>query len=187
MEHPPASIAYSPDGTHIAVANFGLNTVSIIKTSDYKVIDTITVGTGPVSVAYSPDGNHIAVANSASNSSGNYTVSIIDTSTYTVTQTVTSSAFEGPYSVAYSPDGSHIAAANVGSDTVSIIKTSDYTLTHTVPVGSGPRSVAYSPLAALASHVNITGPDGYSQNKVSISESQNSIITKPIIKSGKYL
>ena len=82
------------------------------------------------------------------------------------------------------------AVANYGSNTVSIIDTSNYKvikiITKTEGKFDGPASVAYSPLAALASYVNITGPNGYSQSKISLEEGNNAIKTNPITTSGTY-
>jgi YVTN family beta-propeller protein len=63
----PFSVAYNPDGTKIAVANYNSNNIMIVDVATATVDDTITVGTLPVSVAYNPDGTKIAVANHNSN------------------------------------------------------------------------------------------------------------------------
>ena len=66
--------------------------------------------------------------------------------------------------------------------TVSIIDTITNKVSHTVAVGTTPSSVAYSPFTAF---VNITGPNGYSQNNISLTKGQNTIITNPITTSAQ--
>ena len=82
---------------------------------------------GSVSAA----GTYAYVANYGSNS-----VSVINTSTNTVSTTVTVGS--SPYGVAINPAGTYAYVANHGSNTVSVINTSTNTVSATVTVGSGP-------------------------------------------------
>jgi len=67
---------------------------------------------------------------------GSNTVSVIDTSSNTVTATVTVGT--GHYGVAVNPAGTRVYVANVNSNTVSVIDTSSNTVTATVTVESMP-------------------------------------------------
>ncbi len=78
------------------VANFNDDTVSVIRTSDNTVIDTITVGARPFGVAVKPDGAAVYVANANGD-----TVSVIRTSDNTVIDTIT--VGNGPRAVAVTP------------------------------------------------------------------------------------
>jgi YVTN family beta-propeller protein len=78
----PTAVAVTPDGDFVYVANV-VGTVSVIQTSDNKVIDTIDVGSESFGVAVTPDGSHVYVTNCSSN-----TVSVIQTSDNTVVATV---------------------------------------------------------------------------------------------------
>jgi len=66
-------VAFSPDGTKAYVTNEADDTVSVIDTTTYNEIATITVGIEPGAVAVSPDGNIAYVTNAQSD-----TVSVID-------------------------------------------------------------------------------------------------------------
>ncbi len=74
---------------------------------------------------------------------GDSTVSVIDTSSNTVTDTITVGTL--PDGVAVTPDGSRVYVANWFSNTVSVIDTSTNTVTDTIAVGSGPYGVAVTP------------------------------------------
>jgi YVTN family beta-propeller protein len=75
-------------------------------------------------------------------------VSVIDTSTNSVTATVTVGT--SPVGVAVSPDGSTAYVPNSSSGTVSVIDTSTNSVTATVTVGSYPADVAFTPNSATA-------------------------------------
>jgi YVTN family beta-propeller protein len=66
-------------------------------------------------VAVSIDGAQAYVTNV-----GGDTVSVIDTATNTVTDTIT--VGDGPNGVAVSPDGTLVYVSNFGDDTVSVIR-----------------------------------------------------------------
>jgi YVTN family beta-propeller protein len=57
-------VAVTPDGAYVYANNYTDGTVSVIRTFDNTVIDTITVGTKPHGgIAVSPDGNFVYVGN----------------------------------------------------------------------------------------------------------------------------
>ena len=85
----------------------------------------------PAGAAVTPDSAFVYVTNVISN-----TVSVIDTSTNTVIDTVTVGG--GPRGVAVTPDGASVYVANEMSDTVSVIDTSTNTVIDTVTVGDRP-------------------------------------------------
>jgi YVTN family beta-propeller protein len=70
----PLAIAVNPTNGLVYVANFDLNTVSVIDPSTNTVVDTIPVGQGPAGVAFNPTNGLVYVANFGSN-----TVSVIST------------------------------------------------------------------------------------------------------------
>jgi YVTN family beta-propeller protein len=84
----PGDIAITPDGKKLYVVNFGgylgndNNLISVIDTATFKV-KTIKVGTNPMGIMVSEDGKKLFVVNSGSNN-----VSIIDTATNKVINTV---------------------------------------------------------------------------------------------------
>ncbi len=114
------------------------STVSIIRTSDNTVVDTVDVGESPQGVTLTPDGNFVYVTNTNSNN-----VSVIQTSDNTVFDTV--DVGDAPYSVAVTPDGKFAYVVNVLSNNVSVIRTSDNTVVDTVDVGDQPGYIAITP------------------------------------------
>jgi 6-phosphogluconolactonase len=152
----PISVAYSPGGGQLAVANYLDNTVSVFAVNaSTGALTPVTgspfaTGTGPASVAYSPGGGQLAVANY-----GASTVSVFAVNSTTGALTpVTGSPFatgSNPNSVAYSPGGGQLAVANNGDNTVSVFAANSTTGALSAVSGSpfatgtAPYSVAYSP------------------------------------------
>ena len=96
----PDSIAVTPDGHKVYVANCVGDKVSVIHTAT----NTVTTIKDPsfseaVGVAVTPDGRTVYVVNNGPNFDGN-TVSVIDTGTNTVTETITLPDGKGPNAVA---------------------------------------------------------------------------------------
>jgi YVTN family beta-propeller protein len=75
--------------------------------------------------------------------SGDDTVTVIDTATFTVKATIPVGDF--PHGLRPSPDGAWVAVANLRGNTVSLIDTASLTVTDTVEVGTGPVQVAFAP------------------------------------------
>ncbi len=100
-----SSVAYSPDGTHIASGSWD-SIVRIWNAARGGLVRTLAGHTDYVSsVAYSPDGKHIA------SGSDDETVKIWDARTGRLLHTL--SGHTGRVkSVAYSPDGAHIASGS---------------------------------------------------------------------------
>jgi YVTN family beta-propeller protein len=111
----PTGVAVTPDGKHVYVANNA--NVLVIDTSNNTVVGTpITVGNGPVAVAVTPkNGQYVYVANSNLSN----TVSVIDTATNTVVDTINVGG--SPAGVAVTQDGKHAYVTAPGY--VSVIET----------------------------------------------------------------
>jgi len=143
---PDETVAVTPDGSTVYVANQGANTVSVIATASNTVTATIAVGSVPLGVAASPDGSTVYVTNFQNN-----TVSVIATASNMVLAVIPVGSSTpppeggGPNGVAVSPDGSTVYVANFIDGTVSVIATATDTVTATIPVGSGPLGVAVTP------------------------------------------
>ena len=135
----PNSIAASPDGSRVYVANEG-QTVSVINTSTHKVIATIPVGAYPTGIVVSPDGNRVYVVN---NNSAD--VSVINTTTNTVISTI--SIGGGIFGIAISPDGKTLYVTNEVQNNLVVISTATNTITATITedLGSDSEGVAVSP------------------------------------------
>jgi DNA-binding beta-propeller fold protein YncE len=143
----PYDVAYSPDGSTIAVADTGNNGVRLIDVATGAVTTLagdgtrgysgggFADGTGsaalfrhPQGLDYSPDGSTIAVADS-----GNHRVRLIDVAEGAVTMlagsgtwafadgTGSTASFASPRGLAYSADGSTIAVADSDKCRVRLI------------------------------------------------------------------
>jgi len=109
----PSAVAFTPDGTLAYVTNGGIDngvfTVSVIDTASRAVVgNPITVGSFPNSIAITPDGKQAYVGNGGS---GLSTVSVIDTTTNTVTTTL--SGMNSPRGVATRPIPPGVRVPNV--------------------------------------------------------------------------
>ncbi|MDQ3837465.1 MAG: DUF192 domain-containing protein [Thermoproteota archaeon] len=94
----PEYVSLNPDQTLAYVSNMDSNTVSIVDAD--KVIDEISVGSGPYGIAFSADGGDLAYV---SNTRGN-DISVINTTSSNVTSTI-SAGGAGPHQiVARKPD-----------------------------------------------------------------------------------
>ena len=165
---PWGGIAVSPDSEFVYVTNFSDDTVSVIRTSDNMVYDTIDVGDGPTGVAMTPDGAFLYVSDYNSS-----TVSVIDTSNNSVIG-LPISVGKNPFGISVTPDGKHVYVCNYGngSSTVSVIDTSDNSVVDPpITVGSRPYGVSITPDGAYAYVSN-----RYSSTVSVIQTSDNSVI-----------
>ena len=156
----PQAIAYSPDGSTIAVTLYGSATVEVYGVGAEGVltsVDSATTGSQPTSATYSPDGSYLVVVGYELNR-----LSIFNVGTGGVLSEVSGSPFSmgsgtHPTDAAYSPDGSYLAITNGGSKNVSVFKVgpggtltpvpgSPFYAAGSYPTGGiGLTSAAYSP------------------------------------------
>ncbi|MEU7093026.1 IPT/TIG domain-containing protein [Kitasatospora aureofaciens] len=132
----PRSLAVSPDGSQVWVANEMANSVSVVDTTVNTVIATLPVGRFPSALAFAPDGAHVYVAH---NRGGHPGIDVYDTSTLTVTATI-----PVPYTasrLAPTPDGKRLYTAVSGNGTVAVIDTATNAVTATIPTADN-RSIS---------------------------------------------
>lgn len=110
---------------------------------------TIAVGSDPSGVLFSPDSTTAYVANFAAS-----TVSVIDTATQQVTQTIALAANSFPQEMALSKDGTSLYVDGTANSSVSVIDTATDAVTHTIPVGVDPEGIAVSPDGSTVYVVN---------------------------------
>ena len=134
---------YVPSDTY--VLNTGLygeiGTVSVINVNNI-VTATITVGVNPWNIAFTPDGNFAYVTNHDMND-GQGTVSVIDTSTNTVTDTIYLGTY-GAENIVMSPDGAFVYVTT-SSGFISKIDTSTNSIITKPATNSLPDCIAISP------------------------------------------
>jgi YVTN family beta-propeller protein len=103
-----------------------------------QVVATLSVGSSPVALVVSKKGDFVYVSNISSN-----TISVIETSTNTVTKTLSTNA---PFGLAITPDGNTLYVANqLSPGTVSVLSTGTGSVIQTLAVGNYPTGVAITP------------------------------------------
>jgi len=164
-----AGLALTPDGSKLYITNYGGgqfgNTIQVYDTATDTLTKTIQVGDNPIEIVMSPDGTRAYVLNTfywagGNNGSPDATVSVIDTATDSVIDTVDAGlAHSG---IAISPDGSKVyitlnGTASSGDNRIEIMDTATDTITNTITVGNGPVGIAVMPATSLAFAVNAGG------------------------------
>ncbi len=119
----------------IYVANHDSDTLSVLDSTTYAVVKTVSAGDGPNGVAYNSKNGYIYVADRNSNK-----VRVIRASTYSFVKDISVGSL--PNGVAANNVTNKIYVANYGSGTVSIINGSTNTVEKTVTVGSEPANIA---------------------------------------------
>jgi YVTN family beta-propeller protein len=151
----PSSVAVSPDGAHVFVANQADGTLTVLDAGTLQPItgSPVSVGHQPISVAVSPDGARVFVANQADN-----TLTVLETQTLRPISGSPVSVGQQPISVAVSPDGKRAFVANYDDNTLTVLDggTLQPITGSPVSVGNYPRSVAVSPDGARVFVANET-------------------------------
>lgn len=172
----PAAVAITPIGDFVYVLNYvdgniGTGTVSVIRTADDTIVDTITGFSGPYGISITPDGKFAYVTNFGSNNFTPFgtTVSVIDLMTKTISETIEVGI--QPSGVAVTPDGKYVYVTVYNtqylgpmftdltalSDFVKIIDTSTKKVIEPViTAGLSPAAVTISPDGRFAYVPNYT-------------------------------
>ena len=159
-----------PDGTRVYVTHGG-SFVSVFDTATNALMTSIPVGSDPHGLAFSPDGSRLFVANRNSD-----TVSVIDTTTNTVDETIQLAPGDFPVDVAVSPDFRFVYVTNYFGATVTVIDIFSDLVIDTIPVGAGPQGVAFSPDGNRAYVAN------FDDNTVSVIDTVNgTVIATPVV------
>jgi WD40 repeat protein len=160
----PASLAFSPDGGLLAVANKTDATVSVFSVSSGGALSPVpgspfATGAGPASVAFNPSGGLLAVANTSGG-----TISVFFVLSVGMLSPVPGSPFasaSAPSSLAFSPNGSSLAVAT-GAAGLSVFSVSPIGALAPVPgspfpTALPPTAVAFGPNGLLAATEYGTG------------------------------
>lgn len=152
----PGSLAVSPDGHYVYVANDGAGTVSVIDTSTGAVVGKpIPVGITPTVIVVSPDGSHVYVdGNPINGPFDTVDVVAINTATHAVSAPIPTSDVAVGASMAITPDGSRLYVAD------SIPATGD--AGHVVVIDTATNSVVGEPIPIYDPGGIVVTPDGKS-------------------------
>ncbi|MFT7135276.1 MAG: YVTN family beta-propeller protein [Akkermansiaceae bacterium] len=137
----PYSVAVSPDGTRVYVADYGWSILTMLDAQTLSPLpgSPVPVGEFPQSVATSPDGRRVYVA-------GSNTLTVLDALSLAPVKGSPVSVGTKFYSVAVSPDGARIYVANNDSNNLIVLDARSLAQVDDSPVsvGNSPRSVAVS-------------------------------------------
>ena len=134
-------IRFSPAGDFAYIGNAADGMISVVDTSTYAEITTITIGHEPGAMDFSPDGTKALVVIEPTKSIG-----FIDTNTHTLTTTldVTTLGYDFPTDAVFSPDGSQVifSAEGAGDDKVVFLDLASSTVAGDVTVPQGINRIA---------------------------------------------
>jgi YVTN family beta-propeller protein len=142
----PVAVAISPDETRGYVADDTGSDVIVLdltKGSTWQMHPigqpdgTIAVGANPAALALTPDGGTLLVG-----STGDNTVSVVDTGTREVVKTIT---VADPRAIAVTPDGTRAYVASAATGSVVALDLVGLGVGGSVDVGGGPTELAMSP------------------------------------------
>jgi len=158
-------------------ASFGLDEITTFSTSpgdiDFHVVeDRIPIGDGPKGGADKSEGGvftraYITLENVDK-------VAVLDTTVEPNVVIKNIAVGDQPAGVAITPDGSRLYVANSGTNTVSVINTSDNTVIKTITVGSNPKGVAITPDGARGYVTN------FGSNTVSVIDTATNAVVATI-------
>lgn len=139
----PTSVAYSPDGSYLAVVNKQSNTLQIFDSVLYTQIGSdVVTGNLPIGVSWSNTSTQLAVINSGDNA---IKVFNFNGST-TPSLSASTSTGNSPSCVAWSNYGKYIAVTNSGSDTLQIFKADTLAqVGSSIATDNTPSSVSWAP------------------------------------------
>jgi YVTN family beta-propeller protein len=109
----PVFVAVSPDGSTVFVSNNQDNTVSVISTATKAVTNTVSVGTAPLGLAVTPDGSQLWIC-TAGNGINKGAVQIVDTTSLSITNSITIRVGQRPLQLVFNPAGTRAHVLNQG-------------------------------------------------------------------------
>jgi YVTN family beta-propeller protein len=158
LDFRPRLLGINPVTNMIYVGNEGNGsgtTLAVINGATDKIVQNITVGTGPSGVAVNPITGRIYTANGTSN-----TVSVVDGSTNTVIATIPVGM--RPLDVAVNTVTDRVYVSDSVSNTLTVIDGKTNAVIDTIPVGNTPRGIS---IDEISNQIYLTD---YGDNAVSI-------------------
>ncbi len=145
-----SGLAYSPDGTLLAVANMDSSAVPMWRLSDGALVRTFDgIAQTNYDVAFSPDGKTLAVVGEPGGSNAvGPTAKIFDVASGALIRTLPTNSGFYTDTVAFSPDGSYIATSGY-MGAIDLWRASDGSLVVSIPYPTSVHNVHFSPSGAL--------------------------------------
>ncbi|TFD78281.1 cytochrome D1 domain-containing protein [Cryobacterium fucosi] len=138
----PAQVAFSPDGRFVYTSLSGEGAVAKVDVATRKLVAKTAVGPGPIQTFVSPDNKFLLVANQGTKEKPGTTVSVLDTETFTVLQTVKTG--KGAHGVVVDPSSRHAYITNMFEDSVAVLDLKSLKVVSRIPVGSTPNGISFS-------------------------------------------
>ncbi len=132
-------------GAQIYFVGVPANSVTVLNSETAAQMGLIAVGMDPRWIKVSPDHAKAYVSNRGSDS-----ISVIDTATMAVEQTIDLAAGSGPFGVAPGPDGQRVYVVNSQTNSLSAVDLLSGDIIATSDAGDGALHVAISPDGQLA-------------------------------------
>ena len=129
-----------PRGLKAYVTDEQGNSVIIFDRFTGAALGVVAVGERPRGIVISPDGRRVYIANSGSDS-----ISVLDTLTREIRDTIFLGLGVEPEGMAITSDGRLLVTANKGSNNISLIDLDSQRIIEHIPVGRSPLRVALSP------------------------------------------
>jgi YVTN family beta-propeller protein len=131
----PNEVAVSPDGKRAYSADYDGQTVTVIDTATYEVLERIAVPENPHGIVVSPDGQEIWVSNRKSSD-----VAIIDAATNKIIERIDFEEESPPNHVAFTRDGAkaYVTAGN----SVRVVDAPAREIVSTIEVGDTPHELS---------------------------------------------
>ncbi len=151
----PKSVAVSPDGRRVWVANFGRpdrDNVRVYDADSLEPVGTVEFQGNAVEIAFSPNGQTAYVSNFR-----RHVLEVIDTRTLRVEREVQIGGH--PKTIAVTPDGERLYVASWADQTVSEVDARSFELVRRLRTGNHPRGMALTRdgqrlfVAAMYSHL----------------------------------
>jgi YVTN family beta-propeller protein len=146
-EHPGVPTV-TPDGSIVVSVNQESSNLSLVDTSDLRLIGTISLSgrREPWEIAFTPDGKLGFVSHSSFDSSHDEDsiVTVVDMTARREIKQI--DVGRRPNGVAVDRDGKYVFVANMGSNTVSVISVQTLERIRDIPVGRSPFDIVVTPL-----------------------------------------
>src|SRR5205823_5066067 len=136
----PVDLVLGPNDAWLATVNQTSDTISLVRTSDGKVLDEVTVGQHPVGIALAPDGKTLLVT-------GHYSsdVSLLEVTGSKLKKRGTIDVGHQPHGIAVAPDGHTAYIACTASAEVAVLDLEQLLVAVRIEVGRWPRHLVLSP------------------------------------------
>ncbi len=139
LDRSPVDVVLSLDETWLATANQTSDSVSLVRTSDGKILGEISIGRRPVDIALHPDGRHLLVTSSYGGK-----LHVLEVAADSLKLKAELELGFQPYGLALTRDGSTAYVAQADADRIAIVKLDPLAVEGHIPVGRWPRYLALS-------------------------------------------